>query len=94
MAQLVIDNTCATPYLQRPLDLGADFVLYSNTKYLAGHSDVIGGAIIIGSDDDYHALKFLQNAIGAVPGALDCWLICYKHSLLSRATFKSQLPTC
>ncbi|HEV2109375.1 MAG TPA: cystathionine gamma-synthase [Thermomicrobiales bacterium] len=71
---LVVDNTFASPYLQQPLRLGADFVLHSTTKYLGGHSDVVGGAIV-GNDPEIHeTLKFYQNAAGAVPGPFDCWL--------------------
>lgn len=71
---LVVDNTFATPYLQRPLELGADLVVHSTTKYLGGHSDVVGGAII-GRDAELGAkLAYLQNAIGAVPGPMDCFL--------------------
>ncbi|MBI3174768.1 MAG: cystathionine gamma-synthase [Chloroflexi bacterium] len=71
---LVVDNTFATPYLQRPLELGADLVVHSTTKYLGGHSDVVGGAII-GKDVELGAkLAYLQNAIGAVPGPMDCFL--------------------
>ena len=69
------DNTFATPYLQRPLELGADIVVHSTTKYLGGHSDVVGGAIALDDDATYERLKFLQNAIGAVPGPMDCWLV-------------------
>jgi len=73
-AKVVVDNTFATPYLQRPLMLGADLVVHSVTKYLGGHSDVVGGAIIT-SDEDWHTrLRFLQNAVGAVPGPFDCFL--------------------
>ena len=72
---LVVDNTFATPYIQRPLVLGADLVVHSTTKYLGGHSDVIGGAIV-GKDDAFHErLAFLQNAVGAVPGPMDCFLV-------------------
>jgi cystathionine beta-lyase/cystathionine gamma-synthase len=72
---VVVDNTFATPYLQRPLTLGADLVVHSTTKYLGGHSDVVGGAIV-GKDETYHEkLAFLQNAVGAVPGPMDCFLI-------------------
>jgi cystathionine beta-lyase/cystathionine gamma-synthase len=72
---VVVDNTFATPYLQRPLDLGADLVVHSTTKYLGGHSDVVGGAIV-GKDDTFHErLAFLQNAVGAVPGPMDCFLV-------------------
>jgi cystathionine gamma-synthase len=73
-ALLVVDNTFASPYLQRPLDLGADIVVHSTTKYLGGHSDVIGGALVL--KDERHAadLAFNQNATGAVPGPFDAWL--------------------
>jgi cystathionine gamma-synthase len=72
---LVVDNTFATPYLQRPLELGADLVVHSMTKYLGGHSDVVGGAII-GKDRELgERLAYLQNAIGAVPGPMDCFLV-------------------
>jgi cystathionine beta-lyase/cystathionine gamma-synthase len=73
-AQLVVDNTFASPYLQQPLALGADFVLHSTTKYLGGHSDVVGGAVIGNDAEVYETLKFHQNAAGAVPGPFDCWL--------------------
>lgn len=72
---VVVDNTFATPYLQRPLALGADIVVHSTTKYLGGHSDVVGGAVA-GSDTELRdRLAFLQNAVGAVPGPMDCFLI-------------------
>jgi cystathionine beta-lyase/cystathionine gamma-synthase len=72
---LVVDNTFASPYLQRPLALGADIVVHSGTKYLGGHSDVVSGLVVL-NDDDLHArLKFLQNAVGAVPGPFDCFLV-------------------
>ncbi len=71
----VVDNTFATPYLQRPLDLGADIVVHSTTKYLGGHSDVIGGALVTNNKDLYEELKFYQNAVGAVPGPFDCFLV-------------------
>jgi cystathionine beta-lyase/cystathionine gamma-synthase len=72
---MVVDNTFATPYIQRPLSLGADLVLHSTTKYLSGHSDVVGGAIV-GKDSTLHEqLAFLQNAVGAVPGPMDCFLV-------------------
>lgn len=73
-AWLAVDNTFASPALQQPLALGADFVMHSTTKYLAGHSDVVGGAIILNDPGVYNELKFLQNAIGAVPGPMDCFL--------------------
>src|SRR5262249_55026699 len=65
----------ATPYLQKPLALGADIVVHSTTKYISGHSDVIGGAILTSNEHLYETLKFHQNAAGAVPGPFDCWLI-------------------
>ncbi|MCP2253173.1 cystathionine gamma-synthase [Prauserella aidingensis] len=73
-AKLVVDNTFATPYLQTPLDLGADVVVHSTTKYLGGHSDVVGGAVVTGDDDLREQLFFLRNSAGAVPGAFDAWL--------------------
>jgi cystathionine beta-lyase/cystathionine gamma-synthase len=72
---LVVDNTFATPYLQRPLELGADIVVHSTTKYLGGHSDVVGGAIIVKDEELAERLAFLQNAVGAVPGPMDCFLV-------------------
>lgn len=72
---LVVDNTFATPYLQRPLELGADIVVHSTTKYLGGHSDVVGGAIIVKAKELAERLAFLQNAVGAVPGPMDCFLV-------------------
>ncbi len=72
---LVVDNTFATPYLQRPLELGADIVIHSTTKYLGGHSDAVGGALLVKDDQLYERLGFLQNAIGAVPGPMDCFLV-------------------
>lgn len=74
-ALLVVDNTFASPYLQRPLDLGADIVLHSATKYLGGHSDVVLGAIVTRDTAVAERLRFIQNAAGAVPGPLDCWLV-------------------
>jgi cystathionine gamma-lyase len=71
----VVDNTFATPYLQQPLALGADVVLQSTTKYLAGHSDVIGGALVTSDEALYADLKFHQNAVGAIPGPQDCFLV-------------------
>ncbi|EIF00415.1 cystathionine gamma-synthase [Saccharomonospora glauca] len=73
-AKLVVDNTFATPYLQTPLELGADIVVHSTTKYLGGHSDVVGGAVITDSDELRERLFFLRNSAGAVPGAFDAWL--------------------
>jgi len=74
-ALVMVDNTFATPYLQRPLALGADIVVHSTTKYLGGHSDVVGGATLMNDAAVYERLKFLQNAIGAIPGPMDCWLV-------------------
>lgn len=71
---LVVDNTFSSPYFQRPLDLGADIVLHSTTKYINGHSDVVGGALIMNDQNVYEAIKFHQNAAGAVPGPFDVWL--------------------
>lgn len=70
-----VDNTFATPYLQNPLELGADMVMHSVTKYLAGHSDVVMGAIMLNDDQLYKELAFIQNATGAVPGPQDCFLV-------------------
>ncbi|MEU6645806.1 cystathionine gamma-synthase [Saccharomonospora sp. NPDC046836] len=73
-ARLVVDNTFATPYLQTPLELGADVVVHSTTKYLGGHSDVVGGAVVTNSGELREELFFLRNSAGAVPGAFDAWL--------------------
>ena len=73
-ARLVVDNTFATPYLQSPLGLGADVVLHSTTKYIGGHSDVVGGALITSDDELHEQFGFLRNAVGAVPGPFDAWL--------------------
>jgi cystathionine beta-lyase/cystathionine gamma-synthase len=70
-----VDNTFATPYLQRPLELGADIVVHSMTKYLGGHSDVVGGAVVVKDKELADRLYFLQNAVGAVPGPMDCFLV-------------------
>ncbi|NIJ10675.1 cystathionine gamma-synthase [Saccharomonospora amisosensis] len=72
--RLVVDNTFATPYLQTPLALGADIVVHSTTKYLGGHSDVVGGAVVTDSEEIAESLFFLRNSAGAVPGAFDAWL--------------------
>jgi cystathionine gamma-synthase len=74
-ALLVVDNTFATPYLQRPLELGADVVVHSTTKYLGGHSDVIGGFAATNDPTVAERLTFLQKSLGAVPGPFDCWLV-------------------
>ncbi|MET0396452.1 MAG: cystathionine gamma-synthase [Longimicrobiaceae bacterium] len=73
-AWLSVDNTFASPYNQRPLTLGADLVLHSTTKYINGHSDMVGGLALTSSDEIHEQLRFLQNAAGAVPGPWDCWL--------------------
>ncbi|QJX45953.1 cystathionine gamma-synthase [Hymenobacter taeanensis] len=74
-ALLVVDNTFSTPYLQTPLDLGADMVMYSLTKYMGGHSDVVMGAIVVKDDELHERLRFLQNACGGTPGPQDCFLV-------------------
>jgi len=73
-ARLVADNTFASPFFQRPLTQGADVVLHSTTKYIGGHSDVIGGAVVVNDPELHSQIKFYQNAVGAVPGPQDCWL--------------------
>jgi cystathionine gamma-synthase len=74
-ALLVVDNTFASPYLQRPLTLGADVVVHSTTKYLGGHSDVVGGALVAADGDLGEQLAYHQNAMGAVAGPMDAWLV-------------------
>ncbi|MBX6389385.1 MAG: cystathionine gamma-synthase [Frankia sp.] len=74
-ALLAVDNTFASPYLQRPLALGADAVVHSTTKYLGGHSDVVGGAVIVNDPELAERIRFVQNATGAVPGPFDAWLV-------------------
>ncbi len=74
-AKLVVDNTFATPYIQRPLDFGADVAVYSATKYLGGHSDLVMGAITTSDEELALRLRFLQNSVGAVPGPFDSWLL-------------------
>ncbi|MBL7497730.1 aminotransferase class I/II-fold pyridoxal phosphate-dependent enzyme [Frankia sp. CNm7] len=74
-ALLVVDNTFASPYLQRPLALGADAVVHSTTKYLGGHSDVVGGAVVVDDPELAERVRFTQNAAGAVPGPFDAWLV-------------------
>jgi cystathionine gamma-lyase len=73
--RVAVDNTFATPYLQRPLELGADWVVHSTTKYIGGHSDVVSGAVIARTAADLERIRFLQNAMGAVPGPLECYLV-------------------
>ncbi len=74
-AKLVVDNTFATPYLQNPLEMEADIVVHSATKYLGGHSDVVMGAVMLNDQEAYERLRFLQNAVGGVPGPMDCFLV-------------------
>ncbi|HEX4719883.1 MAG TPA: PLP-dependent transferase [Thermoleophilaceae bacterium] len=74
-ALVAVDNTFATPAVQRPLEMGADFVVHSTTKYLGGHSDVVGGVAITRDDERYEQLRFVQNAVGAVPAPFDCFLV-------------------
>src|SRR5437899_1940949 len=74
-ARVCVDNTFATPYLQQPLHLGADVVVHSATKYIGGHSDVVGGALMTSDDELEKSLRFHQNAVGAVPSPFDCWLL-------------------
>ncbi|EQD77838.1 cystathionine gamma-synthase/cystathionine beta-lyase [mine drainage metagenome] len=71
---MVVDNTFMSPFLQNPLNMGADIVVHSTTKYIGGHSDVIGGAIMLNDDSIYDHLKFIQNSTGAVPSPFDSWL--------------------
>ena len=73
-AKLVVDNTFMSPYFQTPIELGADIVVHSTTKYLNGHSDMVGGIVVVSDDDDAEKLRFIQNAVGAVPAPLDCFL--------------------
>ena len=74
-ALLVVDNTFASPYLQQPLSLGADAVVHSTTKYMGGHSDVVGGALVLADDELGDRVAYHQNAMGAVPGPFDSWLV-------------------
>ncbi|HEX7078181.1 MAG TPA: PLP-dependent aspartate aminotransferase family protein [Candidatus Eisenbacteria bacterium] len=74
-ARLCVDNTFMTPYFQRPIELGAHLVVYSTTKYLNGHSDMVGGAVVVNDPPSAERLRFLQNAVGAVPGPMDCFLV-------------------
>ena len=74
-ALVIVDNTFATPYLQQPLALGADLSLHSTTKYIGGHSDVVGGFVATNDDAISEQLAFLQKSLGAVPGPFDCWLV-------------------
>jgi cystathionine gamma-lyase len=70
-----VDNTFASPYFQNPLSLGADIVVHSTTKYMGGHSDVVGGAVVTSNPDFHEAMKFYQNAAGGVPGPFDSWIV-------------------
>lgn len=72
---VVVDNTFMSPYFQNPLRLGADMVVHSTTKFVNGHSDVVGGMVVTNSDEIAEELRFLQNSIGAIPGPMDCWLV-------------------
>ena len=74
-AVVAVDNTFASPYFQNPLSLGADIVVHSTTKYMGGHSDVVGGAVATSNPDFYEGIKFYQNAAGAVPGPFDSWIV-------------------
>jgi cystathionine beta-lyase/cystathionine gamma-synthase len=103
-AKLAVDNTFASPCLQRPLDLGADLVIHSTTKYLNGHSDSVGGVVVVRHEDDLEWFKFIQNAAGAILGPFDAWLVLrgtktlplrmVKHSAngLALATFLERHP--
>ncbi len=73
-ALMAVDNTFMSPYLQNPLELGADIVVHSTTKYLNGHSDMVGGVVVVNDEELSEKLHFIQNAVGAVPGPFDCWL--------------------
>ncbi len=73
-ARLMVDNTFATPYNQRPLELGADFVAHSTTKYLGGHSDVLGGILVVADESLAEDIRFIRKSTGPVPGPMDCWL--------------------
>jgi len=74
-ALVAVDNTFATPIIQRPLELGADAVVHSATKYLGGHSDVVGGAVVVADENLHERVRFIQNSVGAVPGPFDCFLV-------------------
>ena len=71
----VADNTFATPFLQRPLEIGIDIVVHSTTKYMGGHSDVVGGALVTANDETGEEIRFYQNAVGGIPGPMDCFLV-------------------
>ncbi|MCF7838387.1 MAG: aminotransferase class I/II-fold pyridoxal phosphate-dependent enzyme [Candidatus Marinimicrobia bacterium] len=82
-ARLAVDNTFASPWLQRPLERGAHLVVHSTTKYIGGHSDLVGGAVVTSEADWASQLRFLQNAIGAIPGPWDCWLALRGHKTVA-----------
>ena len=82
---VVVDNTFASPYLQRPLELGADIVMHSTTKYLGGHSDLIGGFAATNDPTIAERLYFLQKSLGGIPGPFDCWLVLRGLKTLARA---------
>lgn len=94
-AVVVVDNTFASPYLQQPLALGADIVVHSVTKYLGGHSDVVGGAVVTSNAEWHERIRFLQNAVGGVPGPMDCFLtlrgIKTLHVRMDRHTENAQI---
>jgi cystathionine beta-lyase/cystathionine gamma-synthase len=73
--RVIVDNTFASPYIQRPLELGCDIVTHSTTKFLNGHSDSVGGIVVVKHDDDLEWMKFVQNAAGAILGPMDSWLV-------------------
>jgi len=73
--KLIVDNTFMSPYFQNPLELGSDIVLHSSTKYINGHSDVVGGIVVTNNQEVFDRLKYIQNSAGAVPGPFDCWLV-------------------
>src|SRR5213076_2223066 len=74
-ALVAVDNTFATPAVQRPLERGADAVIHSTTKYLGGHSDTVGGAVVVADPGLHERVRFVQNSVGAVPGPFDCFLV-------------------
>ena len=86
----IVDNTFMSPYFQNPLTLGADIVLHSQTKYINGHSDVIGGILITNDEKIHERLRYIQNAVGAVPSPFDCWLILRSTKTLASQNGKAQ----
>ena len=91
-AFVAVDNTFASPYFQNPLALGADIVVHSTTKYMGGHSDVVGGAVATSNEEFQEAIKFYQNAAGAVPGAFDSWIVLRGLKTLAVAEFLQDHP--